>query len=181
MNCWAVQKLLALYVGESDLPIGSKTIKRHLKNCSACNQVYQKYLNSKKVLEKLKHPDLPEDFFSSSWEKIYSEISQSTEIISPEIRFPSIKENFIWKPVFAVVLFSLGFFLLQENFSSKDTSFLISPVANTSSFFNKEKISIPSFPYTWEENKESFPIILQSFTEYHLEQVKPLETQDASF
>ncbi len=180
MNCWAVQKLLPLYVGESDLPIGSKTIKRHLKNCSACNQIYQEYLIPKKVLKELKNPDLPVDFFASSWDKIYSEISQPQEFAEPKTRLQPIEWKLLWQPAFAIVLLSLSIVMLYGNFSIQEPSFSISPVANTSSFFNKEKAS-PSFNSTWEAKSETLPVVLNNFVEYHLEQVKPLETQDASF
>ena len=176
MNCWAVQKLLALYVGESDLPICTKSIKRHLENCSACNQIYQGYLVPQKILSHLKHPDLPVDFFDFSWEKINSEISQP----SKKAKFKTAEWKLLWQPSFAIVLFTLSVFLLYENFSPKETFFTISPAANTPAFMGKEKISA-SVPSLWEGKKESMSVVLQSFVEYNLEQVKPLETQDASF
>lgn len=180
MKCWAVQKLLALYVGESDLPIGSKSIQRHLENCSACNQIYQEYLIPKKALSDLKKPDLPIDFFASSWEKIYSEISQPPEKIKVKTKLPALEWQWLKQPALALVLICLSVFVFYENFSPKAAFPQISPVANTSPSMSKEKIAMP-FPNLWEKKTESMPVVLQSFVEYHLEQVKPLETQDASF
>ena len=73
MICWAIRKVIPLYISEKDFFFG-KSVENHINNCLYCKKNYDQYCNLQNVVSQKN--DVPKEILNGYWDKIYSEISK---------------------------------------------------------------------------------------------------------
>ncbi len=174
MQCWVVQKILPLYVG-NDLPVFRKNIAVHLQKCAHCRLVYHQYQKPRNILQSLKTPQLSPNFFEGYWDELYRKIQV---VQKPQ---PSFVESFfslrpLWRPAMAVFLLVVGLLLTQKLWIPRHAGQLLTPqptaIATTS-----------PMPFQPIIPKKQLEVLLKypETMEYRLDQVEPLSTKNVSF
>lgn len=180
MKCWAVQQCLPLYAGENDLPLFRAIVAKHLTNCAACNQTYQQYLASRRLLHRLKHATIPQPKFEETWQKLHACILQQQS-------HPPNFAQYGWLPAgaFSLLLVTGAWLFFQEftqqfftpplpqkstpNISKNNDSPAIHPTI---------KPAAPIFNFLGNPRDER---IILSLPLYELDEARPLQKLDGSF
>lgn len=187
MKCWVIKKSLPLYVGEKDdLPFFHDIVSEHLEKCPDCKKECQRFHDSRNALNRLRTPILPVQIKKEYWEEIYREISSPPEAARPKVSL------FFW-PRFAMVCVLLIISLIAAArefdlfgpFDSIGKAYLVPQATEV----QKENgpISSDAAIHFLKFQEPQFEILLnnqreeKNKTEYELDEVKLLHTQNASF
>lgn len=182
MQCWAVQKFLPLYVGDDDLPLLTTTISKHLENCPACCQVYQKFKASQKALQQLQHIQLPPSCSQIPWQAIQQKISDTTtQYPTVDFLYPFQLKVWIQVGAAAVLVIACLLWFWQDLVKSKPdlpaTVFISKSSPTDHSSHSPANSMLPGAAREATVNASMF----LNLPMYELNEVLPLSKQDASF
>lgn len=177
MKCWAIKKILPLYVGESDFPLFSNRISAHIKKCSACSQLHNQYLHNRNVLKKVQEPMIPQQYMIGFWDELESRIAHEQQQKNPFF-LPLLKQCGV---AVAATLLIVGsaFFITDYTNLFKDT-----PAKPNFARYSKTPKTPLKLLKKFPKASEKSNVILfknENDTEYKLDEVKLLKSNDASF
>ena len=185
IKCWAIQKLIPLFIQKDDSSLGHNHFFQHISCCPSCEKAYQTFQRPFTLLKKNRQLELPEELFEGYWDEIYSEITSKHKAIRYK---PGWSLRPMLKPAFiAVAGVLLCMFLLFQDNSLIHQKISISgirhpiPSRNVKKMLDKKILTnLPCIV------KEPNTILLKNSNdsetvEYQLDQVMPLNSKDASF
>lgn len=173
MKCWAVRKMLSLYVGDKDLPFFHTHMREHIERCSRCSHLYHQYCVSQKALQSLKQLAPPNEVFTGYWEVLQKRFDK--EPLS--LAFIPLWRR-VWIPAGAATLLLFMCFYtfwqaMPDIFSPTISRQFSHPTH--SNLFLPSRISVLR---AYEHTSFRIPGLIR---EYQLNEVHPIEKREASF